>query len=391
MANNPEAYHKGMAKEERRRKLQKASKTVRRQQNNRSPRQRDWLEYTDDDAIDEIESFERIMPRDESDRRRAVEQKIAVPTGEPIEPVDVSIDDSLTGRVVEVSSGLYRVDLGGEIVLCQRRGSLGSEESGYTNLIAVGDAVTLTLDGSDGGVIEQVHPRRSLIARQAGAFQQIVAANVDQLLIIASWRNPNLWPELVDRYLVVARRYEVEPVLVVNKIDLAGSMDEIEETVAGWREVGLRIVLTSAEDGSGIDDLSEAVTGKTSVLAGLSGVGKSSLLRAINPAFDLRTGEVNTEKGQGRHTTTQSLMLALDDDTYVIDTPGIREFGLAGIGQKDLARFYPEFDAAAAACRFADCAHVHEPDCAVRAAVEAGTINDLRYQTYLKILDSLPE
>jgi len=391
VANNPEAYHKGIAKEERRRKLQKASKTVRRQRDTRPPRQRDWLEYTDDDAHDKIEAFERIMPRDERDRRRAVEQQIAKAVSERVDDIDLPDAGELAGRVVEVSSGLYRVDLGGEIILCQRRGSLGSEESAYTNLIAVGDAVTVTLDGSDSGVIEQVHPRRSLIARQVGAFRQIVAANVDQLLIIASWRVPNLWPELVDRYLVVARRYEVEPVLVVNKIDLVESLGEIEETVAGWRAVGLRIVLTSAEDSTGIDELHAAVTGKTSVLAGLSGVGKSSLLRAINPAFDLRTGEVNDEKGQGRHTTTQSLMLALDDETYVIDTPGIREFGLAGIGQKDLARFYPEFDTAAAACRFADCAHVHEPDCAVRAAVEAGTINALRYQTYLKILDSLPE
>jgi ribosome biogenesis GTPase len=222
-------------------------------------------------------------------------------------------------------------------------------------------------------------------------LQHVIVANIDQLLIVASWRNPHLWPELIDRYLITAERNGITPIICVNKVDLAEASDDIEAAIQPYRELGVEVILTSAERGDGLTDLREQLQGKISVLAGLSGVGKSSLLTAIQPDFDLRISAVNDDSHQGRHTTTQTNMLPFGDDGYVIDTPGIREFGLAGLHQSDLVQFYPELVRQANGCRFSDCAHQQEPDCAVRASVEAGTIPAARYQSYVKIWGTLPE
>ncbi len=331
------------------------------------------------------------MPHGEQERRKAV-LRIAATVDADDGPADAPQPDGTHGQVVEVSSGLCRVRIGGRTLLCGLRGSLSVAETGFTNVVAVGDRVIVSEDGQGGGVVEDVLPRRSAIIRADPFYthlQQVLAANVDQLLIVAAWRSPHIWTELIDRYLIAAERSRVEPLICVNKVDLAGSPAEIEDVIAPYRALGVRILLTSATTGAGVDALREALRGKVTVLAGLSGVGKSSLLAAVEPGFALRTAEVNEERGQGRHTTTQSTMLPLGGGN-VIDTPGIREFGLAGLAQRDLIGFYPDLEAHARGCRFSDCTHDHEPGCAVRTALRAGLLDAGRLENYRKIRETLP-
>jgi len=385
---------KGFEKEKRKRELGKSKKSHRGPRETRSPRRKDWLDlaYGDGDDYGEEElAFERIMPRDEGDRRKAVETAIERESARQDKPA--SRPDSLEGRVVEVSGDLFRVRLDGATLLCSLRGSLAGQEIGFMNAVVVGDRVLVAGDGGGRGVIEQVLPRRGVIARSnpgAEALQRLVAANVDQLLIVASWRSPHLWPELIDRYLITAQRSAIRPLIAVNKIDLADGPEEVEEAVTPYRALGYAVLLTSASSGQGVDTLRGQLAGQVTALAGLSGVGKSTLLNAVDPGFDLRTGRTNEAKGQGRHTTTQAVMLPLRGGGYVIDTPGIREFGLVGLRRGQLTGFYPEIVVQAARCRFADCSHESEPGCAVREAVEVGAISAMRFDSFLKIRDSLP-
>lgn len=389
-------YTKQMEKHTRKQQLRKAKKHAKRNRAPSAPRRNDWFGMADEDfgASDSGRGFERIMPRDESDRRKAVENIMYETdegdTGE-VAPETLA---GIRGQVIEVSSSLSRIDVGGRILLCELRGALTEEETGYTNVVAVGDQVIVKELEDDRGMVEQVLPRRNLLARPDTYYthlQNVIAANIDQVLIVASWRNPHLWPELIDRYLITAERNEITPVLCVNKIDLAQSLDDIEEAVQPYRDLGVAIYFTSAEQGDGLDALRDLLTGKISVLAGLSGVGKSSLLTAVQPDFNLRVGEVNNDSHQGRHTTSQTNMLPFGDDGYVIDTPGIREFGLGGLHRHELITFYPDLAEWADQCRFSNCSHRQEPKCAVRDAVENGLVSESRYHSFVKIWESLPE
>ncbi len=219
----------------------------------------------------------------------------------------------------------------------------------------------------------------------------MLVANVDQLLIVAAWREPAIWFELLDRYLIVAQRNGLAPLICVNKIDLAEGAVTPQAALRPYVELGLRVIFTSATTGDGIAELRQALRGRTSALAGLSGVGKSSLLAAVQPNLQLRTAEVSGRHHQGRHTTTQVTLHPLADGGYVVDTPGIREFGLSGLRQTDLARFYPEIAALAGGCQFANCSHTREPECAVKLAARAGRMAEVRYDSYRKIYRDLPE
>jgi ribosome biogenesis GTPase len=221
-------------------------------------------------------------------------------------------------------------------------------------------------------------------------LQQVIVANADQLLIISSWRDPHIWLELVDRYLIAAERYNLLPIICVNKIDLAESVETPQATLQPYQDLGYRVIFTSALTGKGVGKLRKVLSQRTSVLAGLSGVGKSSLLAAVQPGLELRIGQVNEQSGEGRHTTTQVVMHRLERGGFVVDTPGIREFGLSELRQEELARFYPEIVAVSGACRFGNCSHMHEPGCAVKAAAHKGSISVDRYHSYQKIYATLP-
>ena len=404
----------GNAAHEQRKQHKKAKQQMKRNRDARPPRRRDWigLAEIDPDDVDEGIHFERIMPRDETDRRKAIikvaytapaEEETPVveakrrfaPTPTP-KPATVAPDEAeeQIGLVTEISTGLCRVHLDGHTLICPLRGALTAAETGYSNIIAVGDRVILGDDGQGKGVIEQILPRRNQLARidtYHTHLQNVIAANIDQVLVVASWLEPNLWPELVDRYLITAERNQITPVICINKVDLAENRRELESVAAVYRELDYAVLLTSIVSEEGIAELRELLTGSVTVLAGLSGVGKSSLLTAVEPSFQLRVGAVSEYSLQGQHTTTQVNMLPFGADGYVIDTPGIREFGLGGLHKPDVVRFYPDLAAVAGECRFANCAHLSEPDCAVRAQVEAGTISAMRYDSYCKIRCALPD
>jgi len=298
--------------------------------------------------------------------------------------------------VVEVSSGLCRVEIDDDILVCSLRGNLKKQETGYSNLVAVGDLVTITREDNEKGVVESVLPRRSVLARCHGSvlsLRQIIVANVDQALIVTSWREPHIWPELIDRYLIAAQRNNLEAIICINKIDLIEDQETFDTIVQAYAKLGYKFLLTSTITGEGIDELRTIFSESTTVLAGLSGVGKSSLLTAVQPNLDLRTGSVAERglfRGQGKHTTTQSSLWKLENGGIVIDTPGIRDFGIAGISQIELASWYPEMVALSGKCRYRDCTHINELDCAIKSAIETGKISQLRYKNYAAIRESLP-
>ena len=218
----------------------------------------------------------------------------------------------------------------------------------------------------------------------------MIVANVDQVLIVASWREPAFWPELIDRYLIAAARNGLVPIICVNKVDLAEDPAEPQTVLRAYCDAGYTVLLTSAQSRLGVDGLRRLLQGRTTALAGLSGVGKSSLLSAVEPGLHLRVGEVSERRHEGRHTTTQSSLHRLAEGGFVVDTPGIREFGLSGLRRRDLADCYPEIAALRSGCQFEDCTHTREPGCAVRLAIRQGRVSPVRYDSYRKILASLP-
>ncbi|MEL7059035.1 MAG: ribosome small subunit-dependent GTPase A [Acidobacteriota bacterium] len=260
--------------------------------------------------------------------------------------------------------------------------------------VTVGDRVRLAEHGDDLRV-EEVLPRRTWLSRPDPLNprqERVVAANMDVVAIAASLVRPALRPALIDRYLIAVERGGATPILVVNKLDLvANPQREAElEPLTPYRDLELEIFFVSAETDRGIDQLRERLRGTTAVFVGHSGVGKSSLVNALAPQAEAATGEVDRQVGRGRHTTTRSNLYDLGP-FRLIDTPGIRELGLWRLDPADLAGYFPEIAAASVGCRFADCTHIHEPDCAVRAAVDRGEISPARYATYRRIYESLTD
>jgi ribosome biogenesis GTPase len=369
---------------------------------NREPapvRRKDWIVASPDnlDAYDELDApqRERVMPRGERERRQKIWTAALNTVRKESEQPDVAPAEEMsgpTGMVVEVSMGLCRVRLDGRELLCTLRGSLSAHDTGLTNVVAVGDRVIVSEDGTEQGVVEAVLPRRSALSRPDSFYthlQQVIVANADQVLVVASWREPAFWPELVDRYLIGAERSNLAAILCVNKIDLAEDAAECRKAMQPYLDTDVQVLFTSAATGEGVGELRDVLRGRMTVLSGMSGVGKSSLLNAVQPGLNLRASHVSERKHEGRHTTTQVTLVPLEMGGHVADTPGVREWGLGGLGRAELVGYYPEFADAARACRFGNCSHIGEPGCAVRIAVQQGRAPRMRYESYRKIYESL--
>ena len=346
----------------------------------------------------DLPDIERVVPLGEQERRRTnitrVTNGLMTPSPAPAASHLAHKATEVSGTVIEVSQGLCRVTLtDGDPLLCEVRRSLKTNDTGFTNIVAVGDEVLISRNGGERGMVEAVQPRRSVLARPDPFYthlRQVIVANVDQVLIVASWREPAFWPELVDRYLIAAARNGLVPIICVNKVDLAEDTAEPQTVLRAYCEAGYTVLLTSAQSRLGVDGLRRLLQGRTTALAGLSGVGKSSLLSAVEPGLHLRVGEVSDRRHEGRHTTTQSSLHRLAGGGFVVDTPGIREFGLSGLRRGDLASCYPEIASLSSECQFEDCRHTREPGCAVRHAIRQGRVSMMRYDSYRKILASLP-
>ncbi len=279
---------------------------------------------------------------------------------------------------------------------CRVRGKLRLRSLETTHPVAVGDEVVIRMvDDGTGTIVDIVDRRSSLVRKAAGRRRgraHVIAANIDAVWIVQALRKPGYNPGFIDRVLAAAEYAEVEAGLLFNKIDLAESSEEIEmlqHAVETYRSIGYDALLLSAMKGEGVRRFAGCLEGTTSVLVGPSGVGKSTLLNAIQPKLHLKTSTVSEQTKKGRHTTASTSMFALDSGGRVIDTPGVREYGLYGIDAGDLSWCFREFRPYMDACSYADCIHDREPECGVRAAVEAGEIVEERFVSYLNILDSL--
>ncbi len=254
--------------------------------------------------------------------------------------------------------------------------------------IAVGDHVVLERR-AEHQFVTRVLRRKTKLSRPdpGGAnHERVIVANVDLVVVTVSVSAPPLHPRIIDRYLIAIQKGGARPVIVLNKADLITS-DADWELLRPYREQGVPVISVSAEQGMGMAELRSALQGTTSAFVGHSGVGKSSLVRALIPGLDVLIGGVSDGNLRGTHTTRRSTLYALDATSQLIDTPGIREFGLWQLGKEELAWHFPEFQGLA--CKFRDCTHSHEPGCAVRDAVEAGTVSRHRFETFLRLLESL--
>jgi ribosome biogenesis GTPase / thiamine phosphate phosphatase len=307
----------------------------------------------------------------------------------------------LRGRVLSIVPEGILVECEGKNYTCILRGVLKKEKSQFKNLITVGDFVLFEMTAPSEGSIAHVEPRRTILSRADNLSrrkQQLIAANIDQVIITASVVSPPLKPALLDRYIIAARKGGLEPLIVINKIDLLDDPSINENVRLNDKELythllevyqqnGLRVIGVSTETDVGLEALREAMKDKASVFSGQSGVGKSSLINAITGS-DLRIGDVVEHTQKGSHTTTTTKLLPLEFGGWCIDTPGIKSFGVWELKKEEIEGYFTEIHQTGQQCHFPNCSHEHEADCAVLAAVEEGVISIIRYQSYLSLIDS---
>jgi len=278
------------------------------------------------------------------------------------------------------------------------KGAFKMDEITSTNPIAVGDQVEISAEGESGdsAMITQIRPRRNYINRQSPSHKMqhhIVAANVDQSVLIATLKEPRTSQGFIDRFLVACEAYHVPAVVVLNKADLyqKKEMEKYETWKQMYQSVGYRIILMSVKTGQGVEELKNLLKDKLTLLSGHSGVGKSSFINAIFPDLTLKTQGVSGWSGKGIHTTTFAEMYDLPQGGQIIDTPGMREFGLVDISRQELSHYFPEMRSLLEGCQFNNCQHVNEPGCSIKKALSEGKIYEDRYLSYCHILDSIEE
>ncbi|MEZ4522054.1 MAG: ribosome small subunit-dependent GTPase A [Thermomicrobiales bacterium] len=305
---------------------------------------------------------------------------------------ELAIGTELEGVIVRDYGLWFDVQTGAGIVRCTLRGILKRERV-KTDPAAVGDRVRVSVASLETdppeGAIEVVEPRTrtlSRLARGTDDVEQVILANPDQLLAVYAIRDPAPSPRMIDRMLLIAEARDLPAMVCFNKIDL-GNDDRLHDLTERFEMAGYPVIHSSAETGEGLDELRDALRGKITAFAGPSGVGKSTLLNALAPDIDTRTGEISDATGKGRHTTTWTQLFQIAPNTFIADTPGMRQLGLWGIEFDYLDEYFPEFEPYLGQCRFADCRHLSEPGCAILEAVAQGKIHPDRYDSYKALLD----
>lgn len=297
-----------------------------------------------------------------------------------------------TGTVIKSQSGFFWVRTEAGVLRCTLRGRLKKSRVA-TDIATLGDQVVITPTSNGEGAVEEVLPRRSKLARRAAGSkgvwkEDVLVANLDQIVAVFAVARPEPHLRMLDRYLINAELNGVEALIVANKCDLR-PREEIDALFAPYMAIGYPVLYTSAEQNAGVEELRARLANRISGLSGPSGVGKSSLLNRVQPGLQLRTSAVSDFLNKGRHTTVVAELHPLDGGGYVADTPGIREMGLWQVPPEELAWSYREFRPWVDQCFFQPCSHLHEPDCAVRAAVDRGEIAAVRYDSYTRLHEEL--
>ncbi|MBQ2024652.1 MAG: ribosome small subunit-dependent GTPase A [Alistipes sp.] len=295
------------------------------------------------------------------------------------------------GVVVRATGSWYEVLCDGQRINCRIRGKLRLKGVRSTNPVVVGDIVKCESDANGEWVICDILPRRNYIIRRASNLSKeshIIAANIDRAMIVVTLIEPVTALEFIDRFLITCEAYKVPATILLAKIDLlADAPEAVEAFHQTYQSAGYEVIDISATEGIGLERVKELLEGNVTLISGNSGVGKSTLVGKIDPTLDIRTGEISESFHKGKHTTTFSTMYPIGNNGFIIDTPGIKGFGLIEIDDKELWHYFPEMIATAGECRFYNCTHTHEPGCAVTEAVKEGKIAFSRYESYLKILD----
>jgi ribosome biogenesis GTPase len=294
-------------------------------------------------------------------------------------------DATQQGLIVKAQSGFFTVETAAGPVVCRLRGKL-KQGRATGDIAALGDRVVITVLSDGSGVIENVEVRKQALVRldprPQGEYQQVLLANPDQAVFVFACAHPDPKLRMLDRFLVIAEKQRIPALIVANKVDLV----EDARKIFGLYEVtGYRVIYTSAKDATGVDVLRAALTQKISAFAGPSGAGKSSLLNLIQPGLGLAVNEVSRAVNKGRHTTVTRELFKLDLGGYVADTPGWKSLALWDTEPEEIDAYFPELAPLVAKCQFSDCAHLHEPGCAVRDALDAGRIHPERYESYLRL------
>lgn len=299
-----------------------------------------------------------------------------------------------SGLVIKNTGSWYYVEdsAEGEVITCKIKGKFRLKDVRTTNPITVGDFVDYETDDAGSHLITRVLDRKNYIIRRSSNLSReahIIAANLDMAFVVATLDYPKTSFEFIDRFLVTAEAYNVPAVIILNKSDIYGEeyRDELDYFLYTYQTAGYEIIEVSATEDFNIDRLKELTIGKTTLFSGNSGVGKSSLIKAIDPSLNPKTGEISAYHKKGKHTTTFSEMYPLAEGGYIIDTPGIKGFGLVEFDKNEISRFFPEIFRYSPDCQYYNCTHVHEPGCAVIKAVQEGQISDSRYISYLKLLE----
>lgn len=359
-----------------------------RKNRSKPPRQQGWTRgFKGDLADDESASQERVRAKGSLSRKRTIIMEET--EGKVADMPSVDVGKCLPGRVLRVHGlqSIVQVEDGRQF-RCTVRRVLRTLATDERNVVATGDQVWILPGGGEEGTIERVEPRHGLLTRASRNREHVLVANVDQVVIVMSLVEPDLKPHLIDRYLASAEQGGIAPLICLNKADLVEPAP-YQSLIGLYSQLGIPTLLTSAVTGLGIDRLREWLRGRETVFSGQSGVGKSSLLNAVQPDLALHVREVSESNQKGRHTTTTAELIQLDFGGWVVDTPGIRQFQLWDIIPEEVEGFFPEFRPFVPLCAFPDCTHTHEERCAIKRAVERRQISASRYTSYLGLFSGM--
>lgn len=306
-------------------------------------------------------------------------------------------DNLKQGLVIKSTGSWYSVrENNGNVINCRIKGKFRLKDIKTTNPISVGDVVNFEIVDEDGGVIKSIEERKNYIIRKSVNLSKrahIIASNIDIAFLVVTLYEPKTFVSFIDRFLVSAEAYRIPAVIIFNKVDILNKEQnkELEELINIYEKIGYPCIKTSVTENYNLDEVKELMKDKVTVFSGHSGVGKSSLINALDNNISIKTNEISEQHKQGKHTTTFAEMHELNFGGFIIDTPGIRGLGLVDIEKEELSHYYPEMRAIMNECKFNNCVHINEPNCAVKEAVKAGEISESRYNTYYNIYNEVDD